>query len=275
MGQNAVDKFSGLVVVTGASSGIGLELARRAAEDGCALILAADRDLAEAEAAAHAAGAASVEAVVADLATPEGIAALLSAIGDRPVAALLANAGISKGGALLDQAWDDIAHTIDTNVTGTIALIHAIGQRMRAQGQGRILVTGSIVGGIPGPFNLIYNSTKSFLNDFCAGLADELKGTPLTVTCLQPGGTETDFFQHADMEDTPVARMPKADPARVARDGYRALLAGETQIVSGPLNKLLSFLADRVPGPILAEIHRRMAERDRDKGRDKEAPSPA
>jgi len=265
MGSNSVARLSGLVVVTGASSGIGLELARRAGEDGCQLILAADRDLSAGEAAARTAGAASIETVEADLATPEGLAALLGLIGDRPVAALFANAGISKGGAFLDQRWDDVAHTMDTNVTGTIALVHAIARRMRAREEGRILVTGSIVGDIPGPFNLVYNSTKSFLNDFCAGLAEELRGSPVTVTCLLPGGTETDFFQHADLEDTVVARMPKADPARVARDGYRAMLAGETQIVSGPLNKLLSFLADRVPDTILAEIHRRMAETDRHK----------
>jgi len=263
MSRNTVEKLSGLVVVTGASSGIGLELAKLAAADGCELILVADRDLTQGAAAALAAGATSVETLQADLASPEGLAALMQAIGERPVAALLANAGTGEGGTLLDQRWEDIAHIIDTNVTGTVALIHAVGRRMRARGEGRILVTGSIVGGIPGPFNLIYNSTKSFLNQFCAGLAEELRETPLVITCLLPGGTETEFFEQAGMENTLVGRMPKADPARVARDGYQALLDGERKVVSGPLNTMLDFLSDLVPGPLLAEIHRRMAEPDR------------
>jgi len=269
MSKNPISRLSGFVVVTGASSGIGLELARRAGEDGCQLILAADRDLTEGATAARTAGAASVQTVEADLSTPEGLAALLSIIGDRPVAALIANAGMSKGGAFLDQAWEDMAHTIDTNATGTVALIHAIGRRMRARDAGRILVTGSIVGDIPGPFNLAYNSTKAFLNDFCAGLAEELRDTALTVTCLLPGGTDTDFFRHADMEDALVARVPKADPARVARDGYQALLDGKGHIVSGPLNKMLVLLAGIVPDAVLAEIHRRMAvgEQDEDHAR--------
>lgn len=262
MSKNPISRLSGLVIVTGASSGIGLELARRAAEDGCPLILAADRDLSAGEAAARAAGASSVETVHCDLATPEGRANLLGAIGGRPVAALMANAGMSKGGAFLDQSWADIAHTIDTNVTGTTALVHAIGQRMLALGEGRILVTGSIVGDIPGPFNLIYNSTKSFLNDFCAGLAEELRHSPVVISCLLPGGTDTDFFRNADMEDTVVGRMPKADPAKVARDGYQALLDGDTQIVRGPISKVLSFFSGLVPDALLAEIHRRVAEPD-------------
>src|SRR5690606_22832852 len=125
------------------------------------------------------------------------------------------------------------------------------GQRMGARGEGRILVTGSIVGGIPGPFNLIYNSTKSFLNNFCAGLAEELRDTPLIITCLLPGGTDTDFFEHADMQDTLVGRMPKADPFRVARDGYQALLDGQRKVVSGPLNTALEFLSGLVPDELL------------------------
>jgi short-subunit dehydrogenase len=275
MSKNPIPRLSGLVVVTGASSGIGLELARRAGEDGCSLILAADRDLAEGAAAARTAGAASVETVEADLAAPEGRGALLAAIGERPVAALIANAGISKGGAYLDQRWDDVAHTVDTNITGTVALIHAIGREMLARKEGRILVTGSIVGDIPGPLNLVYNSTKAFLNDFCAGLAEEVRDTPLVVTCLLPGGTDTDFFEHAELEDTILGLMPKADPFRVARDGYQALLDGQSRTVSGPINKVLSVFADIVPGPILAEIHRRMAEPRSHERRTEEGASPA
>ena len=119
MSKNPVEKLSGLVIVTGASSGIGLELAKLAAADGVDLILAADRGLSEAEAAARAAGARSVQTVQGDLATRDGIQALMQAIGDRPVDVLMANAGHGQGGAFLDQEWKEIAHVIHTNITGS------------------------------------------------------------------------------------------------------------------------------------------------------------
>jgi short-subunit dehydrogenase len=262
MSKNPIRQLSGLAVVTGASSGIGLELAKRAAADGCELILVARGDLSEAEDSCRQAGAPSTQAVHADLATAEGIEAVLQAIGDRPVAALFANAGTGKGGAFLDQPWEDLAQTINTNVTGTVKLVHAVGQRMLARGQGRILVTGSIVGDIPGAFNLAYNSTKAFINDFCVGLAEELKGTPIVISCLLPGGTETPFFNKAGMEDTIIGRAPKADPSSVAHDGYRALLKGETRIVSGFMNKVMFHFADLLPAEFTAQMHRVVTQSD-------------
>lgn len=262
MAKNKVERLEGLVVITGASSGIGLELARRAGRDGVDLILVADRSLAEGEAAAKAAGARSVETLEANLATPDGIKALIEMIGERPVEALLANAGRGEGGAFLDQQWKSIAHTIHTNITGTVALIHRIGQRMRDRNKGRILVTGSIAGEIPGSFNLTYNSTKAFIDDFCAGLANELKDSPVVITCLLPGPTDTPFFERADLEDTEMGRADKADPRKVAEDGYKALLEGDTKIVSGFMNKVQSVFAGILPESVLAEMHRRMAEPD-------------
>ena len=259
MSKNSIDRLSGLAVITGASTGIGLELSKLAAADGCELILVADTDLSQAEAAARDIGAASVRTVQVDLATREGIMATIQAIGDRPVAALIANAGTGQGGAFLDQPWSAIARTIDTNVTGTVALVHAIGRRMRDAGAGRILVTASIVSNMPGPFNLAYNSTKAFLDDFCVGLAEELKDSPVVVSCLLPGATDTPFFAKAGMEDTLVARGPKVDPARVARDGYRALLAGETKRVSGLVGTLEHLFADLLPDEMVAKLHRVMA----------------
>lgn len=258
--NNEIAKLSGLVVVTGASSGIGLELARRAARDGVDLLLVADRDLGEAAKATRTQGAASVETVQADLATRDGLTALMQAIGERPVDVLIANAGHGQGRAFLDQPWKEIAHTIHTNITGTVYLIHRIGQRMRDRNKGRILVTGSISGDIPGSFNLTYNSTKSFINDFCAGLANELKETDVVITCLLPGATETPFFERAGMEDTELGHLDKADPKKVAEDGYKALLRGDTQIVSGFMNKVQSVFAGILPDGVLAEMHRRLAE---------------
>ena len=134
-----------LAVVTGASSGIGYELARLFAEDGHDLVIAADRPLAEAVQGLTAVGA-TVEAVEADLATEEGVKALYAKIGDRPVDALAANAGHGLGQGFLDQDFKDILHVIDTNITGTVRLAQLVGRDMRDRGRGRILFTGSIAG---------------------------------------------------------------------------------------------------------------------------------
>lgn len=260
MSKNKIDKLAGLVVITGASSGIGLELAKIAAADGCSLILVADRDLTEGASAARSAGASDVETLQADLSTRHGIDSVMELIGSRQVDVLMANAGIGEGGAFFEQTWDDIAKTIDTNIKGTVSLIHRVGQTMANRDAGRILVTGSIVADMPGPFNLIYNSTKAFVVDFCVGLSNELKKTNVVITCLLPGVTDTEFFEQADMEDTNVGQSDnKADPAKVAADGYQALLDGEVKEVSGLMNKVQYFFADILPDEIVAKMHRRMA----------------
>ena len=256
-----IERLAGFVLVTGASSGIGLELARLAARDGCSLLLAADRPLDEAEAAARDAGAPSVETVQADLATREGLQQLMAAIGDREVDVLIANAGHGLGRAFVEQDWADIAHVIHTNVTGTTWLLHAIGRKMVARNAGRILVTGSIAGHIPGAYQLVYNSTKSYIDYFCFGLRNELKHIDVAVTCLMPGPTDTRFFARAGMENTDVGQDDdKADPAKVAQDGYEALLGGDAHTVSGFMNKVQDTFAGIIPDTVLAQMHRRMAE---------------
>ncbi|WJY19878.1 SDR family NAD(P)-dependent oxidoreductase [Alteriqipengyuania flavescens] len=260
MSKNEIDRLSGFAIVTGASSGIGLELAKLAAKDGCSLLLVADRDLAAATDAVRECGAKNVETLEADLATRDGIDSVMARIGDRPVDVLLANAGHGQGGAFLDQDWNDIAHVIDTNIKGAVSLIHKVGQRMRARNAGRILVTGSIAGHLPGAFQLVYNSTKAFIDDFCVGLHNELMETDVVVTCLLPGVTDTQFFKRAGMEDTKAGQSDsKADPAKVAKDGYDALLEGDTQVVSGFMNKVQTMFADILPDDLVAQMHRRLA----------------
>lgn len=260
MSKHPVDRLHGLCVITGASTGIGFELAQLVAKDGCDLILASDTDQAEIVAAAKSLGAGEIEAVQCDLSTDEGIDRLLATIAGRQVDVLIANAGESKGGAFLNQTWNDVERTIDTNIKSTVRLVHEIGGSMRLRDSGRILVTGSIVGHMPGPFNLTYNSTKAFVDDFCVGLAEELKDSKVVVTCLLPGATDTPFFAKAGMEDTKVGKAPKADPARVAKDGYEALLKGDTLITSGFKNKVQKTFADLLPEELVAKMHRRMAE---------------
>lgn len=260
MSKNPIEKLSGFCVVTGASSGIGLELAKLAADDGCSLLLVADRDLADAERAATECGASAVETLEVDLGTKDGVQSLAEKIGDRPVDTLIANAGHGLGDAFLTQKWDDIAHVIDTNVKGTVSLIHKVGGDMVLRDKGRILVTGSIAGDMPGAYQLVYNSTKAFVNDFCVGLANELKNTSVVVSCLMPGVTDTKFFERAGMEDTQAGEMEnKANPAKVARDGYEALLKGETQEVSGFMNKVQDVFAGLLPDELVARMHRRLA----------------
>ena len=249
----------GLAVVTGSSSGIGLELARECARQGFDLLLAADRPLGEVVREMESLGA-QAQSVEADLATPEGVANLLTELQGRPVQALLANAGHGLGGAFLDQQFDEASHVIDTNITGTLALIHAIGQQMRAAGAGRILITGSIAGFMPGSFQAVYNGTKAFIDSFSWALRNELKDTGVTVTCLMPGATETDFFERAEMMDTKVGTEKKADAASVAKIGFQAMMDGEGDVVAGFKNKLTSALATVTPSSVLAEQHRKMAE---------------
>ncbi len=252
-----------LAVVTGASSGIGLELAKLAARDGYDLIVAADEADIDTAALALRNHGVEVETVQADLATEEGVSKLLSAIGERPVAALLANAGRGLGHAFLDQDLGEVRRVIDTNVTGTVLLAHAVANGMRGRGEGAILFTGSIAGLMPGAFQAVYNATKSFVNSFSIALRNELKGTGVSVTCLMPGPTQTEFFDRAHMQDTPVGQDDKDDPAKVAADGWKAMLKGRSTIVSGAKNKAMATVSHAMSGDALAEQHRKMAEPER------------
>jgi short-subunit dehydrogenase len=176
------------------------------------------------------------------------------------VDALLANAGHGLGHAFLDQDFNEARHVIDTNITGTIHLIQKVGRDMRSRGKGRILITGSIAGFMPGSFSAVYNGTKAFINSFSFALRNELKDTGVTVTCLMPGATETEFFERAGEMDTKVGTQEKDDPADVARDGFEAMMKGEGDVVSGWKNKLQTTIANVTPSDVLAEQHRKMAE---------------
>jgi short-subunit dehydrogenase len=249
-----------LAVVTGASTGIGYELAKICAADGFDLVIAADEPEINRAAEDFKQFGVEVHALEADLATAEGVDDLLAAINGRPVDALLANAGRGLGGAFLDQDFEDVRHIIDTNITGEIYLAQKVGRDMRDRGQGRILFTGSIAGFTPGTFNAVYNATKAFIDSFSFAQRNELKDTGVTVTCLMPGATETEFFERADMVDTKIGQSEKDDPADVARAGYDAMMKGEGDVVAGWKNKLLSAAALLTPSDVLAEQHRKKAE---------------
>jgi uncharacterized protein len=251
-----------LAVVTGASTGIGLELARLCAQQRWDLIIAADEPLIENAARELSATGINCTAVQCDLATADGVAKLTSAIesAGRPVDALLANAGRGLGKGFLDQDLNEALNVIHTNIDGTVRLIHPVAQSMRARGQGRILITGSIAGLMPGTFQAVYNGSKAFLDSFSVALSNELKDTRITVTCLMPGATETDFFDRADMADTKVGSGEKAHAADVAKVGFDAMMKGELKVVAGFANKMRAAMSHIAPDSTLAEMHRGMAE---------------
>ena len=251
-----------LAVVTGASSGIGLELARQCVKNNFDLVIAADEPEIQTVAEELRRTGAQVEAVETDLSTSDGIDTLYQAIksNGRPVDALLANAGRGLGHGFLDQDFNEARLVVETNITGTIDLIHRVGNDMRSRNEGRILITGSIAGFMPGSFQAVYNGTKAFLNSFSFALRNELEHTSVTVTCLMPGPTDTEFFERADMEDTKVGAGKKDDPAMVAKVGFDAMMNGEGDVVAGWKNKIQTTIANVTPSGVLAEQHRKMAE---------------
>jgi short-subunit dehydrogenase len=248
-------------IVTGASAGIGYELAELCAQNDIDLLIAADQPKIATAAEAFKRHGVSVDYVEADLATLEGVDRLYAAAKGRAVDYLLANAGHGLGKGFLDQDFTEARHVIDTNITGTIYLAQKVGRDMRARGQGRILFTGSIAGFMPGTFHAVYNGTKAFIDSFSFALRAELEDSGVTVTCLMPGATETEFFERADLMDTAVGQDEnKDDPADVAKAGFEAMMRGDGDVVAGWKNKLQTAIASVTPAGVLAEQHRKMTE---------------
>lgn len=251
-------------VVTGASSGIGRELAKQFAENGYDLLITSSGPEI-AEAAREIAGlGARVQTTQADLATYEGVESLYRAIGQtgRPVDALALNAGIGVGGDFTRETrLEDELNLIHLNVVSTVHLAKRVLPEMVARGQGRVLFTSSIAALMPGTFQAVYNGSKAFVQSFAEALRNELKGTGVTITALQPGPTETNFFHRAGMDDTRVGASEKDDPAQVAKQGFDALMAGKDHVIAGSLKtKAMGALAKVTPDTMLAEQHRKMAE---------------
>ncbi len=246
-------------IVTGASSGIGLEIARLAAQEGYDLLVAADTPLIDAAAQLKGLGV-HVENVEVDLSTFEGVDRLLDAAGGRQIDVLVANAGHGLGRAFLDQDPAEWRHVIDTNITGTVGLVQKVARQMVARNEGKILITGSIAGHIAGSFQAVYNGTKAFVDSFSDALGNELKDTEVTVTCLKPGATDTEFFERADMLDTKVGQAKKDDPAEVAKTGWEAMKDGQRSVVYGWKNQIQTAAAKVLGGGVSAEMHRAQAE---------------
>lgn len=250
-----------LAVITGASTGIGYELAKIAGAEGYDLIVVADEP--QIAVAAEDFGAGAVRAVEADLATLDGNDRLLDEVAGRPIDLLIANAGRGLGHAFIEQEVSAWRKVIDTNVTGTTYLLQKVARDMAARGEGRILITGSIAGLIPGSYQAVYNATKAYLDSFAYALREELKDSGVTITVLMPGPTDTPFFERAGMMDTPVGQDDsKEDPAKTARNGWNAVMGGSAHVVSGAKNKIEAALSHVVPDSFLAQRHTAMAKPD-------------
>ncbi|XVS62365.1 SDR family NAD(P)-dependent oxidoreductase [Actinosynnema sp. CA-299493] len=253
-----------LAVVTGASSGIGLELAKVFVEHGFDLVVAAENDVVHDVARELAAGGARVDPVRADLATFEGNEDLVAVVEDvgRPVDALAVNAGVGVGGDFVDDS-DLRSHlrVVDLNISSAVHLAKRLVPAMVERGAGRVLFTSSVAATAPGPFHSVYAASKAFLASFSQALREELRDSGVTVTALMPGPTDTDFFRRAGMTDTKVATGPKDDPADVAREGFKALMDGDDHVVAGSLRNKAQAAAGRVlPDPVKARAMRGMTE---------------
>jgi uncharacterized protein len=262
-GTPALGETRPLAVVTGASSGIGFELAKVFAENGFDLLVNAENGrLAVAAEQLRAIGA-NVQPVQADLSRYDGVERLCAAITStgRPVSAAALNAGVGQGGAFVDTDLTDEIKIIDLNITSTVHLAKRLIKDMVGRDDGKMLITSSIASTMPGSFQAVYNASKSFLQSFAQALQNELKDTNVTITSLMPGPTETDFFHRADMEDTKVGEAKKDDPAQVAKQGFDTLMSGEGKIVAGSVTTKAQGVASKVlPDRLKAALHRQMAE---------------
>lgn len=250
-------------IVTGASTGIGFELGHLAARDGFDVLIVANEPLIHNAAADMRQHGVEVSSLEADLSTFEGIDALLAETGGRPIDVLCANAGHGLGHGFLDQSPADWRSVIDTNIVGTLYLLQKVAIHMVERGEGKIMLTGSIAGFMPGTYQAVYNGTKAFIDSFADALRAELENeghSKITITNLMPGATETEFFDRAQMDDTSVGTAKKDDPAKVAKDGWTHMMKGGGDIVSGWKNKLQAAAAHVLPHGVTAALHKGMAE---------------
>jgi short-subunit dehydrogenase len=261
-GMTAQGERAPLAVVTGASTGIGRELAREFVDHGFDVVIAADEPAIHEAAAELAVAGRSVVPVQVDLATAEGVEALHERVreqGRTPAAAAL-NAGIGVNGRFDQTPLEEDLALVDLNVRSTVHLAKLLTRDMVASGEGRLLITSSIAAVAPGPYHATYAASKAFVHSFAEGIRHELKDTGVTVTSLMPGPTETEFFARADMGDTKIGQMEdKDDPREVAKDGYEALMAGRPSVVAGSFkNRIQAELGTHLPDALAAPLLARM-----------------
>ncbi|WP_040838239.1 SDR family NAD(P)-dependent oxidoreductase [Nocardia brevicatena] len=251
-----------LALVTGASRGIGFELAGAFAERGYDVVMAAEDTAIEDAADSVRRPGIDVRAVQVDLRTPEGVEQLYSAAteDERPLDAVALNAGVGRGGAFTETDLDDELDIIALNVRSTVHLAKLVLGDMVRRDTGGLLFTSSVASMVPGAGQAMYHASKSFVQSFAEALRAEVRETGVNVTVLMPGPTDTDFFRRAGMLHTPIGRGPKEDPARVARQGVEALLEDKQKVVGGSLGtRAMATVAHVLPDSVKAGASRMMA----------------
>jgi len=259
----SMDNQRQLALVTGASSGIGLELALLFADNGFDLILCAEDEGIEAAAEKVRERGAQVVSLRRNLRNRAGVEDLheLVRAAGRPLDAAAINAGVGRGGAFVETPLTELLEVVDLNVTSTMHLSRLVLADMVARGQGRVLFTSSIASTMPGTYQAVYNASKSFVQSLAEALQEELDESGVTVTVLMPGPTDTNFFHRADMDDTRVGQGKKDDAADVAKQGFEALMSGDRRVVAASLGTKAQELVGKVlPDRVKAKMHEKMAE---------------
>jgi short-subunit dehydrogenase len=225
-----------LAIITGASNGIGYQLALQLAQNGHDLVATGRSEKIFQAAEDFKRYGAEVTAVQADLSQPEEVERFwkeATALG-RPIAVAVINAGIGVGGAAFwNTDLDEELKLIDVNVTSVVHLAKRVVTHMQANQSGRILFTSSISATQPTPYETVYGPSRAFVFSFAESLREELKTEGVSVTALLPGATDSDFHARAGMGNTDIGRMKKNDRVLVAKQGYEAMMKGRDHVVGG------------------------------------------
>jgi short-subunit dehydrogenase len=250
---------AGTALITGASSGIGAELAKVCAARGHDLILVARRqaeleDLAAALSREHGIRARVVAADLADAAAPQ---AIFEQVRGTPVDILINNAGFGLRGAFAETEWAVEARMVQVNIAALLHLTKLFLPEMIRRRSGRIMNVGSTAGFVPGPCMSVYYASKAFVLSFSEAIANELQGTGVTVTDLCPGPTRTEFGKVAGAANTRLARGATMSAADVAREGYDAMMAGKVVAIAGARNRWTMLVTRLVPRSLVARVVRR------------------
>jgi short-subunit dehydrogenase len=253
-----------LALVTGASSGIGLSLAYELAGRGYDLVVCSAGERLQTTARQLRGSSLEVIEIQADLATRDGVDKLWQQVKSlgRTLDVACINAGVGVGGLFSETDLDAELNMVALNCAGTVQLAKYVVRQMTGQGQGKILFTASIAGEMVAPREAVYAATKAFVLSFAHSLRYELRGTGISVTALQPGPTDTDFFHRAGMDNTQVGSEGKSEslPGDVARQGVDALLAGKDHVYAAATKtKLEGMLANAIPGAAKGAMHEKMA----------------
>ena len=256
--------MAGFAVVTGASSGIGYNLAKVFEENGYDLAIVANDAGIETAKSDFAALGVAVKAIQADLAKYDDVERFwreVEAVG-RPIDAIAINAGFGVGGLFAETDLEKEINLVRVNVESTVHVAKRVVQHMVGRGSGRILITSSIAAEMVCPREAVYGASKAFDLWFAKSLRVELEDTGVTVTILQPGPVDTNFFHRADMDDTDVGQKGKkeSEPYDVAKQGYEALMKGDKHVYAASLKtKIEGALMGVVPDSVSAAMHKKMA----------------